>query len=588
MPEITELLEQAAPGAGGPAPFDDIVRRGRRRKVATRAAAVGAPLAVVVVVAVIMTGGSPTGVVIDPPPPMAETPDPDPTPQPTPSVTDGETGPESAPETAGEVGTVSLGDLGVEVFVVGPTESAFGDVVPRVDRHRPGSTTLPLEIEAGFPGAAGLVPDGEGGFAWQPDWQSAEPAPVLHHDRRGEVHTLFEADADQTLRLVGPHDGTRAVLVSVGSGNDFDTATADLVSVPFDGGEPEVLVEGIGAWEQGVKHAVAVGDTVLYGEWVEAMERVVVRPAEGEPVVLFEGGELSGEYVRGVAVSAADDLGLVLVTGTADDGRPTARLISIHLSAGEVVGESDVPLDDADVEGFAPARATDLSTTDRYFLVSREFEGERAPAVVYDIARRGWATIRADAGADIAGRAFLAAPASGGATPTAAPCATEDEAFRMAPPNEAAGAIWQWVPCIDGPTPDVYRVAAFEPQRATLEGSLTAALDRLVELPLADEHLERGYVSPRMDQTILLHGVTYDDGHVVVDLGYPDGAGPLGTTSGGSVWHHALLGTTMQFSAVETVELRRDGSCVDHQVLFEGAPDACQVFDRSAAPWNLG
>ena len=78
MPEISELLDRAAPGAGGPAPLDDIVRRGRRRKAVARGAAVGAPLAVVAVVAtaVVLVGGSPAGVIVDDPP-MANTPSPD-------------------------------------------------------------------------------------------------------------------------------------------------------------------------------------------------------------------------------------------------------------------------------------------------------------------------------------------------------------------------------------------------------------------------------------------------------------------------------------------------------------------------------
>ncbi|HSK21810.1 MAG TPA: hypothetical protein VK906_01475 [Egicoccus sp.] len=585
MPEITELLERAAPGGAGPAPLDDIVRRGRRRQAMVRTAAVGAPLAaVVVVVAVLVTGGSPTGVVIDPPP-MAETPDPTPTPSAEPTEP---TAPEqdSAPDpvAAGEVGNVPLGDLGVEAFVVAPAESAFGDVVPRVDRHRPESTTLPLDIEAGFPGATGLVPDSQGGFAWQPDWQSAEPAPVLHRDRRGEVRTLFEADVDQTLRLVGPHDATRAVLVSVGSGSDFESATADLVSVPFDGGAPEVVVEGIGAWEQGVKHAAAAGDTVLYAEWVEAMERVVVRAAGSEPVVVFEGGELTGEYVRGVGISAADDLGLVLVTGTADDGRPTARLISIHLSAGEVIGESPVPLDDAAIDGFAPVRATDLSVTDRYILVSREFEGEAAPAVVYDIAKRGWATIRAGDGTELAGRTFLAPAADAGGTSQAA-CVTDEADLRNAEPE--TGRSWWYLPCRDSPRAgDVYRLPVDVAPTGDVEADLAAVLEALIDPVVDDALAERGYYTPADRGQPVLRSVSFDGSQAVVDLGFPNGVGNLSTSYAAAMWHSALSGTIFQFPAIDSVEFRLDGSCEGYAAAFEGVE--CQIFDRSMAPWNGG
>ncbi|MBS3942227.1 MAG: hypothetical protein KG028_14810 [Actinobacteria bacterium] len=590
MPEITELLEHAAPGAGGPAPLDDIVRRGRRRQVAARAAAVGAPLAVVaVVVAVLMTGGSPSGVVIDPPPPMAETPDPDPTPQPT---EPGEAG-EPTPGTGEEApavdtsGWVLPSGMAADVLVV----QADGGT-PTVTRLGADGSQGGFDLEDGVPNEAGLVPDRLGGFTWQPDWQSADPAPVLQRNAEGAVMILDEGNEGPT-RLVGGDLGLDRPLVVRREGSTPEDTTGDLLAISGGGtGTGVTLVrEGVDAWETGVSHA-AVMEIAIYAQYVEAMHNVVIDPPDGDPVVVFEGGELNGEYPRGVGFADSTGQAVALVErGTAFGDEPFARLLIIDPVAAEVVEEIEVPLGLGLAEGATLdllPRTPDVSVHGDHVLVNRRTDGTWLPPIVYDLDDGDWSLLEHRDGGPVTGRAFLAAPVSRGAAPAAAPCATEDEAFRMAPPNEPSGAIWQWVPCVDGPTPDVYRVAAFEPRRATIEESLTAALERLVELPLADEHLERGYVSPRMDQTIVLNGVKYDDGHVVVDLGYPDGAGPLGTTSGGSVWHHALLGATMQFSAVETVGLRLDGSCVDHQVLFEGSPDACQIFDRSAAPWNLG
>lgn len=582
MPEITELLERAAPGGEGPAPFDDIVRRGRRRRAMVRTAAVGAPLAAVaIVVAVVVTGGGPTGVVIDPPP-MAETPDPTPTPPAGPT--------EPAPDELDEIppvdtsGWVTPTGLAADLLVV---EADGGE--PRVVRLGADGSTDALPLADGVPNAAGLVPDRLGGFAWQPDWQSAAPAPVLHQDAEGAVTILDEGD-DGPTTLVGRDLGLDRPLAVRGEGSTPEDTTADLLALSAGGSGPGTTMvrAGVGAWETGIFSAAAM-ENAVYVQFVEAMQNVVLDPPDSDPLVVFEGGELNGEYPRSVGFVESTGQALALVErGTAFGDEPHARLLVIDPVAGEIVEEIDVPLGLGLAEGATVdllPRVPDISVQGDHVLVNRRTDEAWLPPIVHDLGDGEWSLLEHRDGGRVTGRAFLAPPSRDEATAEQAACKTQDQDLRNAEPR--ADELSLYLPCKDEAEPVVYRVpSGIEPGR-DVTADLTAALELLVEPLLEDEDLAaRGYYMPADRGQPVLRSVTVDGGHAVVDFGFPNGVGNLSTSFAGAVWHQSLLGTVLQFPQVEAVEFRFDGSCDDYATAFEG--DGCRVFGRVMAPWNSG
>ncbi|WP_052665226.1 hypothetical protein [Nitriliruptor alkaliphilus] len=68
MPELRDLLEEAAPHSRGPAPIDEIVRRGRRRSVTTRVASAAVVLLALVAAFNVLPSPSPSPIVDEPRP----------------------------------------------------------------------------------------------------------------------------------------------------------------------------------------------------------------------------------------------------------------------------------------------------------------------------------------------------------------------------------------------------------------------------------------------------------------------------------------------------------------------------------------
>ncbi|MFA9446937.1 GerMN domain-containing protein [Egicoccus sp. AB-alg6-2] len=590
MPDISDLLDRAACGADGPAPIDTIVRRGRRRRSAARVATVGAPLAVAAVVAgMVLAGDGPSGLIIDPPPPVAESPDPAPTPsvdstesaEPPP----GERG--EPPEAADASGWVEPSGMAADVLVI---EADSG--TSAVTRLAADGSLEEFELEAGVPNAAGLVPDGDGGVAWQPDSESMDAAPVLHRDAGGETTTLAAAEGPGEIQLVGWDLGLVRPLVTERSGSGFQDTTADLLAVPFDGGDAEVVREGVGAWEMGVSHA-AVLETAIYAQYVEAMHNIVIDPPDGAPVVVFEGGELNGEYPRGVGFVESTGQAVALVErGPVFGETPSVRLLIIDPAVAEVVDELEVPialgLADGAMEELLP-QAGDLSVRGDHVLVNRRADGAWLPPVVLDVGSGTWSLLEHRDGGLVTGRAFLAPAAGADARQEFAACYTEDQSLVNAAPG--GESLWKtsfvYLPCTDWDEPqDVHRLSAQVALTGDLVDDLTAALEVLLEEAPTPEQAERGYHSPVDGRGVRLRSAAVDDtGRAVVDVSFADGVDGLNSAHNSLVWHRMLFGTVFQFADVTSLELRLDGSCDAYAEFFQG--DGCQTVGvAKAAPWN--
>lgn len=582
MPEITELLEQAAPGGAGPAPLDDIVRRGHRRKVATRAAAVGAPLALAAVaVGVILTGGAPTGVVIEPRPDVAQSPDPTPTPSDTasesaePTPEEGQTTEEPARD-----GWTVPANLRSDVLVV-----AEEGGTPQVVRLGADGSVRDLLLEDGAPGTTGLVPDGQGGFVWQPDWQGAGSVPVLHMDAEGEVRTLVERSGDDTITLVGWDHGLGRPLVTEQTGTGFDDMTADLLAVPLDGGESEVVRSGVGGWETGVV-AAAVLETAIYDRYAEAMQFVVIDPPDGDEQVAYEGGETTGEDVAGVGILDDSGTGVALVARMSGlENEPAARLLFVDLATGGITDEVDVPMEQGfeNGEAWPGTVARDVSVANGQVLVNRWFEGGWVAPLVYDAASGEWSDLEHREGGPVVGRAVLAPPFEREPVADPAACGTEDS-LRHAPPE--GDGLHLYLSCRSTEPGVVHRVAAGIESTGGWDRDLDQLLAALVQPTVSDELSSRGYYPPSGGAQVVLNSFTGHEGNIVIDLGFPDGVGNLSTGAGSAGWHQSWLGTILQFEEVDTVEFRLDGSCEDYALAFEG--DGCRTFGRDMAPWNDG
>lgn len=118
---------------------------------------------------------------------------------------------------------------------------------PQVRRLGADGTLGEQVIDAGVPNTAGLLPDADGGFTWQPDWASADPVPVLHRAADGETSTLIAGGEPGAIQLVGWDRGMGHPLVTERSGSGFEGTTADPLVVPLDGGDPERVRDGVGA-----------------------------------------------------------------------------------------------------------------------------------------------------------------------------------------------------------------------------------------------------------------------------------------------------------------------------------------------------
>lgn len=587
MPDITDLLDQAAPEPGGAAPLDTIVRRGRRRRTATRVAAVGTPLAAVVVAAVVLTGGSPSGVTIDPPP-MLDAPD-EPAPEPTddPADDDGtDAAPEPdettpAPDGTANDGWVAPAGLGQDLLLLPGDE-------PTVTRLAAAGGADELTLDAGGPGEVGLFADGAGGIVWQPMAGDAGDAPLLHRRADGEVVTLLEADEGETMRLVGWDHDRDLPLVSLQRGSGIEDMQADLHVVPLTGEAPERIRESVGAWEVGLYDAAVTDGLAVYTQYVEAMENVVVDPPDRASTVVHEAGELTGEYLGGVTVVPERGLGVVAVgPNTPFDQQPAAALLLVDLRSPQVVDEIEVPLElglaDADVSGVL--RVGDLSFGDGHVLVNRRAEAGWVAPLAYDLDTQEWQLFEHRDGGEVVGRAFLAAAsAAPGDGATGQPvCATEDSR-RNAPPQ--ADQLALYLVCEASTASDeVYRL----PVGFAATGDVEADLERLLDAalaPLADDTLvERGYLTPVAEAgQVELRSVMVDGGDAVVDLHFPDGAGNLTTSHLSNVFHHVLRGTVFQFDGIERLELREDGSCAAYGETFQVGE--CVSFSRDDAPWN--
>lgn len=411
MPDLTDLLDGAAPDGDRPAPVDRIVARGRRRRTAARAAMVAGPLAVAgIAVAAVSVLGGPASPIIDGPPaadqPSAsETPETDPsaTADPADPADPADTGadttePSGAPDVDAGIqdGVLAVEDLAADLFVL------VADGGSSTVQHHPAGGAAVEEFPLdGAPGRVGLVPDGRGGILWQPDDSEAGYGPILRTDGTQGPTTIDDGDA---TRLVGPHLSAGVLLERV-TGSTIDDQTSDLVVHDTDTGEERTVAEEVGGWESGVSAAAATDHLAFFGTWVEAYEFATSVDAQGTATTVFEGGDLTGEHVHGVGITRGPDLGVVLVEDRLE-GAATSRLLLADFALGEVTLEVDVPADlglDADA-----VAVRDVTTAGRFVVVNRQVGDTWVAPLVYDVDADAWGLLHDARDEVVAGRAVLA------------------------------------------------------------------------------------------------------------------------------------------------------------------------------------
>lgn len=559
--DIERLLEQAATEELGPPPLEDIVARSRRKRVVARAVIAGGVAATVAVVAAIVAvvlPGTDPAPVIDEPAPSEE------------ADTGGgaddssDTGTDDDTDAPGHA-TISIAELDADVFV------ARGDEAGQVEVFSPDGDQRTLPLEPPPASAPRLVPDGMGGFAWQPS-DEGEGSSIRHVDGSGVASVLVSAsDPQERLALVGRAD--RALVTRV-EGSTPDDTSGELLSVPFDGGEPVTVRDDVVGWEDDIELA-AGHEILLYARSAGASSSAVVDPPASEPVTVFEGGEADGEYVRGVGATGPD-IGVVLVERAAGfPDHPEARLLLVDLSDAAIIEEVEVPLQLGAEDSWHVAR--DVSTHDDFVLINRDAEGTWLAPLVYDLGTGAWSVLEG-----VEGRAALARPV--GPEPATATCAEEEDELRNAPPIE--GQAHLYLPC-DGAVGDslvpVFRVEADTELTGDTQQDAAALLDELLDAPSAQQR-DRGYWSPVEGADISVRSVAVDGGLLIVDLRFPDGGvNNLNATAASAYWHATLTGTLFQLPGIDRIELRLDGSCEDYTRFFQGA--GCQRHDRDDAPW---
>lgn len=285
-------------------------------------------------------------------------------------------------------GSVTLADLGLAAIVV-DDDGTIRIVSPdRDERVVTDDVEVPRDVR--------VVPDGQGGVAWQ---ELDNTADVWHADAAGEPSVLLSPAEGELLALVGADPTGDGVLILRTRGSTPDDMTGDLLSVPLDGSEPAVVRDAITAWESGLKSAAVSNDTLLYSLTDAAFEGAFVWPAGGEPVALLEGGEMTGEYTRGVGIPDATT-GVVLVeTAAGFPDEVGARLLLVDLAAGEVLDEVEVPLQLGAEDSWHVPR--DASVVGSLVLVNRYAEGTWLAPLVHDLASGNWAVLEG-----VGGRTF--------------------------------------------------------------------------------------------------------------------------------------------------------------------------------------
>lgn len=378
---------------GGPGPRPD---RDRRMIALLAVAAVIIPLLLIVFLT--RSGGEDPDVAVDP---VTASPTADATVI-APSTEPGETGSEASPTASateptpgssspatGVAAPITVADLGRDVLVA---VDGDGGANGEIEIRTPDGSSSRLPIATPMASSAVIVPDGDGGFAWQSGRGEVSSGEITHVGADGTATVIFAAPKDtaESYRLVGGRD-RELIVEHLTGGDSIDTASSDLLAVTFgDGADPEqeVLIEGIGGWESGVLSAARDGDEVVYAASAEASQFVTVDTVGGERDVLFEGGESTAEYADTVASDGSD--GFAVVGGTAEE-TAFARLLVIDLGARSLTREVDVPLGLGAGDTFSSATA--ISAADGRVLVNRSAEGSWLAPLVYDVDGDTWSVL---------------------------------------------------------------------------------------------------------------------------------------------------------------------------------------------------
>lgn len=289
-------------------------------------------------------------------------------------------------------GTVTLADLGLALVVIDDDTIAF---------HSPDGTRQTLTGPVDGAGQLRIVVDGHGGVVWQPVDNAAD---IMRTDTTGDTGVLLSPADGEHLALVGSDHASGGVLVVRTRGTEMSDMTGDLLAVPVDGQQPYVVRADFTGWESGLSFAVHHDDRVFYGLFDAAFEGVFVSPPDGEPTLLLEAGEISGEYVRGVAMVGDGTTGIALIEAAA--GFPDlaeVRLLVADLASATVTSEVAVPLDLGADEPWHVVR--DVSAHGQLILINRYAQGQWLAPLVHDLASGHWAVLD-----DVKGRALFVQP----------------------------------------------------------------------------------------------------------------------------------------------------------------------------------
>lgn len=291
------------------------------------------------------------------------------------------------------------GDPGPAPAVVHVVE---GDAAPTELRWREADGEgQQVPLDGAGPGSVGLVPDGHGGVAWQPE-EGQAAGDILHAAADGTVTTVVAGGGDSHWRLVGPDLAGGGVLATRTTGDGPDTRSGDLLALDPAVGKERLVAEDVVGWESGPTRVVTVDDVRLSSGVAEALEFVVLERAGAEPVTVLEGGEPTGEFVTGLTVAAGRGVGLVLVERHPPDGGRTTRLLHVDLDDGRIVDDVEVSVQRGLDDGPAP-EALDVSTADEQVLVNRRDDGGRAlPPLHHDLDTGAWTVFE-----EVEGRAVL-------------------------------------------------------------------------------------------------------------------------------------------------------------------------------------
>lgn len=246
--------------------------------------------------------------------------------------------------------------------------------------------------------------DGDGGAVWQASGRTGS-SPIVRTGADGTTTVLVEGTEDhsESRWLVGVDVFTEParVLYERRSGTTPDDATGDLLSIGVDGGDPHVLIPDISGWESGVGEAVAREDRVLYSFGAEGWHGAFIGGPVGDPVMVLDGGESTGEYAQGVGLSS--DVAAILVERAAGfPDVPEASLLLLDTSELRQVAEVAVPLLLGEEDSWLTVRG--LSMTGRFILVNRYAEGAWFRPLVYDLEARTWSVF------EVPGQARFAMP----------------------------------------------------------------------------------------------------------------------------------------------------------------------------------